>query len=56
MKNILKTVICLFLISIICNIDLQAQKFPSDNGDGTYTNPVIAMDVTGIHMVSGLRV
>lgn len=45
----------LFLVSAVNTI---AQKTHSDNGDGTYTNPVIAADfpdpdVTGMHMANG---
>jgi beta-xylosidase len=38
------TGICLLIILIINNFCLKAQKYQSDNGDGTYTNPVIAAD------------
>jgi beta-xylosidase len=36
----------LFIILLLftCSIPLSAQKTHSDNGDGTYTNPVIAAD------------
>ncbi|MFZ0454989.1 MAG: glycoside hydrolase 43 family protein [Ignavibacteriaceae bacterium] len=44
MKSILTFIIYLYLISIIPFSDLTAQKMHSDNGDGTYTNPVIAAD------------
>jgi beta-xylosidase len=44
MKIIIKTVFCLYLSSVIPFIGLKAQKFQSDNGDGTYTNPVINAD------------
>jgi len=44
MKNIIKLGIYLCLISIIPFTGLIAQKFQSDNGDGTYTNPVVAAD------------
>lgn len=41
MKHILKTFALIFLsMNLIC----FAQKLHSDNGDGTYTNPVIAAD------------
>ena len=32
------------ILSIITSVNLLAQKIHSDNGDGTYTNPVIASD------------
>jgi len=44
MKNILTYFIYLCLISILPCVGLDAQKLHSDNGDGTYTNPVIAAD------------
>jgi beta-xylosidase len=36
--------LCLCLISLMPITGLDAQKTHSDNGDGTYTNPVIASD------------
>jgi beta-xylosidase len=36
--------LCLFLISLVPFSGLHAQKTHSDNGDGTYTNPLIASD------------
>ena len=33
-----------FILSLIFSANIFAQKFQSDNGDGTYTNPVIASD------------
>lgn len=36
--------LCLCLVTIIPFTSLHAQKLHSDNGDGTYTNPVIAAD------------
>ena len=33
-----------FIISVISSLNCFAQKTQSDNGDGTYTNPVIAAD------------
>lgn len=41
-KNLLRFWLC-FSTAISC-ISLHAQKTHSDNGDGTYTNPVIASD------------
>lgn len=38
-----KTVIILVIILLACT-NSRVQKFHSDNGDGTYTNPVIAAD------------
>ena len=35
---------CISLLSIIPFANSTAQKLQSDNGDGTYTNPVIASD------------
>ncbi|HVN47449.1 MAG TPA: glycoside hydrolase 43 family protein [Bacteroidota bacterium] len=43
-KNIITIVFYSCLGSIISFTHLPAQKFQSDNGDGTYTNPVIASD------------
>ena len=43
-KNICNTVFRLCLILVTASISLNAQKFHSDNGDGTYTNPVINAD------------
>lgn len=43
MKGILNFVSGLCFILIAC-VSLKAQKFQSDNGDGTYTNPVINAD------------
>jgi len=37
-------VLILYLIGIVSVTGLSAQKTHSDNGDGTYTNPVIAAD------------
>jgi hypothetical protein len=34
----------LFLFSVLPLINLPAQKLQSDNGNGTYTNPVIYSD------------
>jgi len=36
--------ICIFQIVFIVCFNLEAQKFNSDNGDGTYTNPLISAD------------
>ena len=44
MKYLLKFSFYIYLISIIPFSGLLAQKLHSDNGDGTYTNPVIASD------------
>ncbi len=44
MRNILNTAFWLCLISPIPFVSLNAQKYHSDNGDGTYTNPVIPAD------------
>ena len=44
MKNILLFFIYISLVSLIPFTDSVAQKLYSDNGDGTYTNPVIAAD------------
>jgi beta-xylosidase len=44
MKKILILCFYLYVISIIPVTNLIAQKLQSDNGDGTYTNPVIASD------------
>ncbi len=41
MKTVILTAI---VISLVASIDALAQKTHSDNGDGTYTNPVIAAD------------
>ena len=42
MKKIIISVILIF--AFIPPINMRAQKLHSDNGDGTYTNPVIASD------------
>ncbi|MDA3821366.1 MAG: glycoside hydrolase 43 family protein [Bacteroidales bacterium] len=34
----------LLVLLLIITVNLKSQKFYSDNGDGTYTNPVIASD------------
>lgn len=44
MAKILHTILAIGFISIIVLPDSIAQKFNSDNGDGTYTNPVINAD------------
>jgi beta-xylosidase len=44
MKKTLKLFFYLYLISLMPFAGLTAQKLHSDNGDGTYTNPVIASD------------
>jgi beta-xylosidase len=41
MKN---TVFLIIILSLLPPVSLFAQKLHSDNGDGTYTNPVIAAD------------
>ncbi|MFN8257087.1 MAG: glycoside hydrolase 43 family protein [Bacteroidales bacterium] len=43
-KLFLKSIFIVFLILIQLTTGLRAQKTHSDNGDGTYTNPVIAAD------------
>jgi beta-xylosidase len=40
----LPRILFIYLIAIIPFANTDAQKFQSDNGDGTYTNPVIAAD------------
>jgi beta-xylosidase len=42
MKRIIITAV--LILSLIPSATMLAQKFQSDNGDGTYTNPVIASD------------
>ncbi len=37
-------IILLLLVTVVGSTSLYAQKTQSDNGDGTYTNPVIASD------------
>ena len=37
-------IISIFTILLISSLTMIAQKYHSDNGDGTYTNPVIAAD------------
>lgn len=44
MKNKLMIGICSFIFIITSSINLIAQKMQSDNGNGTFTNPVIAAD------------
>ena len=44
MKKLLKLCLYFCLISMIPFANSTAQKLQSDNGDGTYTNPVIASD------------
>jgi beta-xylosidase len=44
MKKKLRLVIHFFLLSFLPFVNVFAQKLHSDNGDGTYTNPVIAAD------------
>jgi beta-xylosidase len=40
-----RIIICaILMLSLISSENILAQKFQSDNGDGTYTNPVIASD------------
>lgn len=39
----IKIIICVILISF-CSLSAIAQKYQSDNGNGTYTNPVIPAD------------
>ena len=40
----MKIIAALLLLTFISSANLIAQKLQSDNGDGTYTNPVIASD------------
>jgi beta-xylosidase len=44
MKNTLRVGFCFLGLSLLPLADLPAQKMQSDNGDGTYTNPVIYSD------------
>ncbi len=44
MTNIKTIILTAIVISLVSSIDVLAQKTHSDNGDGTYTNPVIAAD------------
>jgi len=44
MNNMLKTILYFLLISLLPSVSLNSQKMQSDNGDGTYTNPVIYSD------------
>jgi beta-xylosidase len=44
MKKRLRLVIHFFFLSLLPFANVFAQKMQSDNGDGTYTNPVIAAD------------
>lgn len=44
MKYLLSIFFYFFLLSILPFVNSHAQKMQSDNGDGTYTNPVIAAD------------
>jgi beta-xylosidase len=37
-------IVAALILSLISSINLFSQKYQSDNGDGTYTNPVIASD------------
>lgn len=37
-------VVSISILLLVTSIDMPAQKFRSDNGDGTYTNPVLAAD------------
>lgn len=43
-KNIHHTVYTLCFVLAISSVNAEAQKLHSDNGDGTYTNPVINAD------------
>jgi beta-xylosidase len=40
----MRNIVLLLVTMLLMSIDLKAQKTHSDNGDGTYTNPVIAAD------------
>ncbi len=44
MKNMKTIILTAIVISLVFSVDALAQKMHSDNGDGTYTNPVIAAD------------
>ncbi|MFO7447381.1 MAG: glycoside hydrolase 43 family protein [Ignavibacteriaceae bacterium] len=44
MKNLVKLCLLFYFISVVPSGVLTAQKLHSDNGDGTFTNPVIAAD------------
>ena len=44
MKGVLKISFYSLLLSLLPFVDLSAQQMQSDNGDGTYTNPVIYSD------------
>jgi len=44
MKNKLKVGFYFFVLSLLPLVNLPAQKMQSDNGNGTYTNPVIFAD------------
>src|SRR3990172_2737370 len=44
MKKKQRLVVHFFLLSLLAFVNAFAQKMHSDNGDGTYTNPVIAAD------------
>ncbi|MCG6958335.1 glycoside hydrolase 43 family protein [bacterium BMS3Abin03] len=50
MKRIIVTPVAILLF--ISSINILAQKFQSDNGDGTYTNPVIAADFPDPDVIS----
>jgi beta-xylosidase len=43
-NNLIGQIVILFLILIVSATCIKAQKLQSDNGDGTFTNPVIASD------------
>jgi beta-xylosidase len=44
MKSKLRVISCIVLLSLLPFVELPAQKLQSDNGDGTYANPVIYSD------------
>lgn len=44
MKSLLKNCVYIFLIYQLLFVDMYSQQLQSDNGDGTYTNPVIYSD------------
>ena len=44
MKSIVKVFANILLIGLIASSSVNAQKMQGDNGNGTYTNPVIAAD------------
>jgi len=49
MKN--KLFLVILFLSILCQTNLKAQKTHSDNGDGTFTNPVIGADFPDLDVI-----